>query len=112
VTEEKVARVNLDPEIIATVDMTIGDQAIHTVLLGEAEGFAPTAESVVGLQESRDAEGNMTRRFLKLPRRVMESKQTIVEFYEDHDSLVKGITVGSVVGLVAVGSLVIRRFQK
>ncbi len=67
-------------------------------------------QHVVAVQEERDDDGKVKRRFLKLPIHVMESKQTAVEFYEDHENLVKGIGAVVVTGTLVVGTLSVRRF--
>jgi len=109
---DKVARTNLNPIMVESVDLKVGNRALHALILGEADGFPPTEDSVVGLSIEHDADGTRIRRLLKLPRHLMESKQAVVEFYDSHEALVKGLGAVSVAGLVAAGSLFVQRSRK
>jgi len=111
---EKLAQFTVDPEYTASVDFAVGDKAIHADILGEEEGFAPTADSVFAVQEAKDADGNVTRQFLRISRKLVETKTVVVEFLEDHESTIKkgGTAVAVISGVIAVGSLYAKRIKK
>ncbi len=109
---EKVARANLNPESVSQVVCVIGNQAIDAELMTPEEGFEPQTDHVVAVQEVQDAEGNKTRRFLRLSKKVVETEPTEVSFFDSHEALIKGVGAVVVTGLVVAGSLFVRRYKK
>lgn len=109
--EEKLPKVTLDPERFITTSFLVGEKAVDAVLL-PAKGKTSPADYVVGVEEQQDDEGMRTKRYLKIPRRLHEAKDTTVEYYHDHETLVKGVGAFAVVtGAVVVGSLFVKRFK-
>lgn len=112
---EKRAQITISPDYTAAVDFALEGQPIHADILGEDEGFAPTEDCVFGATELRDEQGNITKRFLKLPKKIMESHPAVIEFYDDHEKAIKvGVGAATTVlsGLVVAGSLYMKRYKK
>lgn len=106
---EKRAKATLRPDSVVQVEFAVGDTPIEAVLVQHQED---EQEFAVGVHETILSDGTRQRRFIKLPRQIMESKHVAVEFYEEHENLIKGIGAVAVVGgAVAVGSLIVHRFR-
>ena len=103
----KIGQVAFSENHIA-VEFSVDDTDINAALLPSDVD----ANYVVGVEESVTAEGDRQRRYLKLHKQITEAGRTAIEYYHDHDSLVKGIgVISAVAGIVAVGSLAIQRIK-
>ncbi len=113
-TNEKVARANLDPENISQAIFKLDGETVDTELMTAAEGFESQPDHVVGVQDLQDVDGKKTRRFWLLPRKIQEDQPAEVSFYESHEALAKGIgaAAGILTGIVVARSLYVRRYKK
>ena len=106
---EKVGQANVDPENISRVGFDVEGKTIDAVLLP----YRGTEDYEVGVKESTNSDGDRSRLYLKLPKRVREAGHVAVEYYHDHETLAKGVAkVGAVAGIITVGSLVVMRLKK
>lgn len=110
---EKLAQVALDVQkVVRTIFHIDGHGPVDAVLIDSPEGMTDP-DFVVGIVNTQDEEGMVKRQYAKLPARLKESREAVVEFYDDHEALVKGVgAVATIVGAVVVGSLVVRRQKK
>lgn len=114
---EKVGSVHANPEKLLDVSYVIQDHGeehdLQVFMFKGAEGVRRIESSVLGFTEVSDEQGNMQRRFVRMPEVIRETRHTMVEFYDSHETLIKGIGAVAVVrGVVKAGSLVIRRFKE
>ncbi len=107
---DKVAQTTHNPNETLTTEFQIGEHEPIDAVLVEPQDTEPM-DYVVGVQETNDADGNRGLRWLKL-RPVMESRRAVVEFYDSHEKLINSIGATTVVGIVAVGSLFVRRHKR
>ncbi len=109
----KVGKADLDPGRTLGARFVIAPEhgpsfIIDAVVLGSG---SPDLESefVAAVQESIDDEGNRPRQYLKLPRRVMESANVVVEYFDSHENLKNAVGGVAIAGAIIIGSLVVRR---
>src|SRR5665213_527936 len=99
----KVGQTDLNPDRIvqATFGVDDGSQeaTINGVLL-PTDRQPEQEDYVVAIQEGHDDEGTPTRRYLKLRSHLMESRHTVMEFYDSHEQLVKGAGGVAVAGTI------------
>lgn len=113
---EKLGQVDLDPERIPQIEFEIEGVPVKAVLLPRKstdEYAVDDTESVVGVEETMDDQGDRDRKYLKIPKRLREAEHTVIKYYHNHESLVKGAAAVSVLaGVITVGTLVAKRFKK
>jgi hypothetical protein len=108
---DKVARVTYDPENDVSTSFRIEGDTV-TDIDAEIIDLSPDESYIIGLETTRDEDGNKLQRYLKLPRKIMESRPAVVEFYDKYDTLLQGFgAVAVVVGVVAARSLFVGRLN-
>lgn len=108
---EKVAKTHHHNDIAAT-KFEVNNTQIDAVLMAPKPEHTDLTDHVVGIEDTVDIEGNRQRRFLKLPKHVTEARVAVIEFYDSHEKLVKGIGATAIVsGAVTVGSLFVKRLK-
>ena len=107
----RLGQVELNPSQHARVEMTVGETGIAAALPPHRPLDDP--EYVVGIEETIDEMGDRTRQYLKIQTKIRGASHAVVEYYDSHENLQKGVKAVSVVtGAVAVGSLVVWRYKK
>lgn len=105
---EKLGQVDADAERFSRIWFEIEKVPVEAVLLPDKS----TDEYTVGVEETVNDQGAKDRRYLKLPKRLREAEHTVIKYYQDHESLAKGLAAVSVVaGVITVGTLVVKRLR-
>ena len=105
IEEFKLGKVDIGKNHLS-IRFLLGDNLVEGAVISDEGNY------VVVVEEEINSEGDRKLNYKKLPRRISEAKEVMVEYYDDHSSLIKGLgKVGTIVGVVAVGSLFVRRLK-